>query len=138
MKKFLLIGLIAALALVILGGTGLAFARAQNFEKTAITTLKVTQNGDQIIRQFGYGPGSMMGGDEYGYVPGPGGRMGGDEYGYGPGNMMGGRGNNFGPGMMGGRGAGFTRGQGIMHEDMISAFADAVDLTVEEVETRLA
>ena len=138
MKKILLIGLIAALALIIVGGTGFAFARGQNFEKTAITTLKVTQNGDKIIRQFGFGPSGMMGGDEYGYVPGPGGMMGGDEYGYGPGNMMGGRGNNFGPGMMGRRGAGFARGEGIMHDAMISAFADAVDLTVEDVNTRLA
>jgi hypothetical protein len=135
MKKFLLIGLIAALALVIVGGTGLAFARAQNIEKSAITSVEITQNGGRIIRQFGYGPSGMMGGDGFGY--GYGGMMGGDEFGYGVGGMMGGRGNNIGPGMMGGRGARLARGAGIMHDDMISAFADAVDLTVDEVNTRL-
>jgi hypothetical protein len=52
--------------------------------------------------------------------------------GYGPSGMMGGRGNGYGRGMMG------DRGVGIMHDYMIAAFADAVSLTVEQVDTRLA
>ncbi len=56
---------------------------------------------------------------------------------YGPGGMMGGRGNGYGPGgMMGRRGLDAARGEGPMHEYMISAFAEAVDLTAQEVETR--
>ncbi len=48
---------------------------------------------------------------------------------------MGGRG--FGPGgMMGGRGVG--QGKGIMRDYMISAFADSVGLTVDQVNTRLS
>ncbi len=167
MKKFLLIGLIVALALIVVGGVGVVFAQARGAENPAALTVTTTQNGDEIVRQFGYGspnpqsdkgiivvpgdqpnggtvqigPGGMMGRNEYGYGPGGmmggngrGGMMGGDEYGYGPGGMMGG--NGLGPGgMMGGRGLG--QNAGVMHDYMISAFATAVGLTVDEVNTRL-
>ncbi len=61
---------------------------------------------------------------------------------YGPGMMGGsyGRGGR-GPGMMGGYGAGMMGGaygdEGPMHEYMVDAFAGALDLTPEEVESRL-
>ncbi len=142
MKKFLIIGLIVALALIVVGGVGVVFAQVQgNAENTAIT-VSTGQNGDQIVKQFGYGPGSMMGenGDQYGPgrggmmgSNGRGGMMGGDENGYGPGGMMGGNGRG---GMMGGRGIG--QNAGVMHGYMISAFASVVGLTVDEVNTRLA
>ena len=66
----------------------------------------------------GYSPGGIMGGYDYGYGPGQG-------------SMMGGRGNGYGPGMMAGL------GRGILHDYMIAAFASAVGLTVDEVNTRL-
>jgi hypothetical protein len=117
MKKFLIIGLIVALVLIIVGGAGIVYARVRGVATNTAVTVNTTQNGDKIIRQFGYGPGGMIGG-------------------YGPGGMMGERG--FGPGMMGRRGTGIARGSGIMHDYMISAFASAVGLTVEQVDTRLA
>ena len=128
MKKFLIIGLIVALVLIVVGGAGVVYARVRGVVNNTAVTVNTTQNGDEIIRQFGYGPGGMMGG--YGL----GGMMGG----YGPGGMMGGRGNGYGPGMMGGRGTGIARGIGIMHDYMISSYAFLVGLTVEQVDTRLA
>lgn len=126
MKKFLLIGFIVALALIVVGGAGVVFAQVQgNIEEPAVTQNPV-QNGDKI-QQFGYGPGGMMGGN------GRGGMMGGDEYGYGSGGMM----DRYGRGgMMGGRGVGPYAG--VMHDYMISAFASAVGLSVNEVNTQLA
>ena len=126
MKKFLLIGLIVALALIVVGGAGVVFAQVQgNTEGTAVPQNPV-QNGDKI-QQFGYGPGGMMGGN------GRGGMMGGDEYGYGSGGMMG----RYGcGGMMGGRGVGPYAS--VIHDYMISAFASAVGLSVDEVNTQLA
>lgn len=135
MKKFLLIGLIVALVMIVVGGAGVVYARVRGIDNNAQVTVTTTQNGDKIIRQFNYGPGGMMG--EYGNGYGPGNMMGGQGYGYGRGGMMGGRGNGYAPGMMGGRGLGVARGEGIMHDYMIAAFADAVDLTPEDVETRL-
>ncbi|OGN95376.1 MAG: hypothetical protein A2Z71_01570 [Chloroflexi bacterium RBG_13_50_21] len=146
MKKILLIGLIVAFVLIVVGGAGIVYARVRGIDNNAVGIVNVTQNRDKIVQSFGYGPGGMMGGDEFGYGPGgmmgndefgygPGGMMGGDEYGYGPGGMMGGRGIGRG-GMMGGRG--IVRGAGIMHDTMISAFANAVGLTVDEVNTRLS
>jgi len=129
MKKFLIIGLIVAFVLIIVGGAGIVFARGRGVANNTAVIVNTTQNGDKIIRHFGYGPGGMMGGDDNGY--GPGGMMGG----YGPGGMMGG----YGPGgMMGRRGAGIARGVGIMHDYMISSYAFLVGLTVEQVDTRLA
>lgn len=117
MKKFLIIGLIVALVLIIVGGAGVVYARVRGMANNTVVTVNTTQNGDKIIRQFGYGPDGMMDG-------------------YGPGGMM--RERGYGPGMMGRRGTVIARGVGIMHDYMISAFAKAVDLTVEEVDTRLA
>jgi len=132
MKKFLIIGLIVALVLIIVGGAGVVYARVRGVANNTAVIVTTTQNGDKIIRQFGYAPGGMMGGYGNGY--GPGGMMGD----YGPGGMMGERGNRYGHGMMGGRGMVIARGVGIMHDYMISAFASTVGLTVEEVDTRLA
>jgi len=119
MKKFLIIGLIVALVLIIVGGAGVVYARVRGVANNTAVTVNTTRNGDKIIRQFGYGPGGMMGG-------------------YGPGGMMGGRGIGYGNGMMGGRGTGISRGVGVMHDYMISSYAFLVGLTVEQVDTRLA
>ena len=105
------------------------------------------QDGSQGDCNFSYGPGGMMQGyglggmvgeQQRGYRQGgmmggygPGGMMGGYGQGYGPGGMMGGRGNGYGPGMMAGL------GRGIMHDYMIAAFASAVGLTIDDVNTRL-
>jgi hypothetical protein len=145
MKKFLIIGLIVALALIVIGGAGVVYAQVTGNVETSIVTVTSNQNGDQFVQPFGYGPGGMMG--EYGNQnqPGRGGMMGPDGNGYGPRGMMGenGRGGmmgrnekGYGPGgMMGG---GMGEYGGVMHDSMISAFASAVGLTVEEVNTRLA
>jgi hypothetical protein len=169
MKKFLLIGLIVALALILVGGVGVVFAQGRGVDNAASLTVTTSQNGDKIVQQFGYGPGGpqsgsgtivvpgdqpnsgtiqvgpggMMGRNEYGYGPGGmmggngrGGMMGGDGYGYGPGGMMGGNDYGYGPGgMMGGRG--FGQEAGVMHNYMIAAFATAVGLTVDDVNSRL-
>src|SRR5512143_1371859 len=134
MKKVLLIGLIVALVLILIGGAGIVYARVRGLDRSPSVTIQNPQVGDRIVQPFVYGPGEMMRG--YGFRNGPGGMMGG----YGPGGMMGG----YGPGgMMGGYGPGGmmdgydVRG-GIMHDYMIAAFAKAVNLTVEQVDTRLA
>jgi hypothetical protein len=135
MKKFLIIGLIIALALIVIGGAGVVFAQVQGNAEGNAVTVSTIQNGDNIVQPFGEGRGGMMGGNEQGY--GPGGMMGGNEQGYGPGGMMGGNEQGYGPGgMMGGRGMG--QYAGVMHDYMISAFASAVGLTVDEVNTRLS
>jgi hypothetical protein len=161
MKKILIIGLIVGLALVLIGGAGMVYAKASAAANLVGVTVSTSLNGDPIIQQYGPGynqngngviiqkrgqtgddeifinPGGMMGG--FGYQTGPQGRSEGNGYGYGPGGMMGenGRGGMMGEygrgGMMGG-----LRGQGIMHDYMISAFAGAVGLTVDEVNTRLS
>lgn len=144
MKKFLLIGLLVAFVLIIVGGAGVVYARIRGTDNITAVTLNTAQaqNGEKIIQQFGYGPGGMMGGNRNGY--GPGGMMGGNRNGYGPGGMMGGNSDGYGPGtMMGGRGFGSGgmmggRGQSIMRDYMISAFADAVGLTVDQVNTRIS
>ena len=146
MKKFLLIGLIIAFVLIIVGGAGVVYARMRGVDNITAVTVNTAQaqNGEKIIRQFGFGPGGMMGGNRNNY--GPGGMMGGDGFGYGPGGMMGGDGFGSG-GMMGGRGfgsggmmggRGVQRGQGILHDYMVSAFADSIGLTVDQVNTRLS
>jgi hypothetical protein len=143
MKKVLIIGLIVALAFIIVGGVGVAYASMNGNDAKAIFTVSRFANGDEVVRQFSYGPGGMMG-QNYDEETCPGGMMGGfangncpggNNNGYGPGGMMGRRGKNVGPGMMGGRG--FAQGEGIMHGYMLSAFAGAVGLTVDEVNTRL-
>jgi hypothetical protein len=155
MKKFLIIGLIVGLALIVVGGVGVVFARVQEANSPTTVTVTTSQNGGTIVRQFGegrslqqngngviVGPGGMMG--QYGYQTGPNGQNEGKGYGYGPGGMMGGNQQGYGPGgMMGGRGGmmggrGGLRGEGFMHDYMISAFASSVGLTVDEVNTRLS
>jgi hypothetical protein len=138
MKKFLLIGLIVGLVLVLVGGVGVVFAQVRGSAQTTAITVTTGQNGAKIIQQFGSGPGTQNRGNRIQF--GPGGMMGqfgyqagpkGNGNGYGPGGMMGG----YGPGyMMGGRG----EFKGFMHDYMISAFANAVGLTVEDVNTRLS
>jgi hypothetical protein len=130
MKKFLIIGLIVALVLILVGGAGVIYARARGLDNNATVAVTRVIENNKIVRQYGYGPGGMMGGDGYGY--GSGGMMGV----YGPGQKVGPRG--FGSGMMGGNGLQVGRGVGVLHNYMISAFADAVGLTVEQVNTRLA
>jgi len=125
MKKVLLIGLIVALVLIFIGGAGIVYARVRGLDLNPTVTIINRQVGDRIAQPFINGPGEMMRG--YGLRNGPGGMMGG----YGPGGMMGG----YGPGGMMGN---LDRGTGIMHDYMIAAFAKAVNLTVEQVDTRLA
>ena len=128
MKKFLLIGLITSLALVLVGGVGMVFARGGAANVNNSGFVNFSRNGNKIVQQYNSGPNDEN--DRYGY--GPGGMMNG--YGYGPGGMM----RGYGPGgMMGGFGKTIERGYGFMHDDMISAFASAVGLTVDEVNTRL-
>jgi hypothetical protein len=152
MKKILLIGLIVALLLIVVGGAGIAYAAIRGFDRNTTALTTILQNDNEVIKQFRTGPGGMMGQgtancvtDDTGKTTctyGPGGMMGGQ--GFGPG--VGGQG--FGPGMMGGgrfdpdgirgkRGM-FAQGSGVMRDYMVSAFADAVGLTVDEVNTRLA
>lgn len=157
MKKVLLIGLIVALALIVIGGTGVVIARASSVANNPLVFTRTFQNAQGDVRVFTYGSGELQAeagdlpcqdGDagECGQTFGPGGMMQGYRYGpggmmqgnaYGPGGMMGGRGNGYGPrGMMGGRGLDAARGEGPVHEYMLSAFAEVVDLTAQEVETR--
>ena len=128
MKKILMIGLIVALALIIVGGAGVVYAHARGIDGSNVVAFNRSLNGDNVVRQFSYGPGGMMQGYGSGYGPG---RM---MQGYGPGGMMQGYGSG---GMMGGRGFGGVQGEGPMHDYMISAFAEVVGLTAEEAETRL-
>jgi hypothetical protein len=124
MKRFLLIGLIIGLVLIVIGGAGVVYARVTNSNNPVYVTSQTLPNGDKVVQQFGYGPGGMMGGQGNGY--GPGGMMGEQGYGYGPG------------GMMGRRGGRAIYGMGILHNYMVSAFANAVGLTVDDVNTRLS
>ncbi len=118
MKKFLLIGLIVGIALIVVGGAGAVYAQVSSLGNNPPVIVNTPQNQTPNQQPFNYGPGGMMNG-----------------YGYGPGGMMNGYG--YG-GMMGGRGRGFSRGAGFMHDYMISAFANAVGLTVDQVNTRLS
>jgi hypothetical protein len=119
MKKFLLIGLIVGLVLVLVGGGGVVYARVVGNDNNAKVTLNTAQNQNKNV--VPYGPHGMMG-ENYPY--GPGGMM--QQYGYGPGGMMGGRGYNF------------DQGKGLLHDYVISAFAKAIGLTIDQVSTRLA
>jgi hypothetical protein len=119
MKKYLLIGLIIALVLILVGGAGVVFVKARSLDTKVVVIQKGNQNGDREV-PFGYGPGGMMGG--YGNRLGPGGMMGG----YGPGRMMGGRGINN------------SLGKNNLHNYMISAFAKAVGLTKDEINAQLS
>jgi len=116
MKKFLLIGLIVAVILIVVGGAGIVYAQVRNLDNNAAVIVKSVQNGDQFVQPFKVGPGGMMNG-------------------YGPGGMMGGDGLR---GMMRNRGQGVYGGTGVMHQYMITVFAKAVGLTVDEVNTRIS
>ncbi len=120
MKKFLLIGLIIGVVLILVGGAGAVYAQVRGLDNNANANVVIQQNENQSQQPFNYGPGGMMQG--YGYDPG--GMM--DGYGYGPGGMMGGGGRNL------------TRGMGFMHDYIITAFASAVGLSVDQVNTDLS
>ncbi len=118
MKKFYIIGIVIAAVLIMVGGVGAVVVQARSLGNAPATIVVNTQrNGTQNPQPFNYGPGGMMNG-----------------YGYGPGGMMNGYGRG---GMMGGRRGEFGDGYGFMHEYMISAFANAVGLTVDQVNTDL-
>jgi len=156
MKKALIIGLILALALIIVGGVGTVYAGVSGLNREVVRSELYSSRGGEIIRQFAV-PGGMMG-EAYGNCQtddsgettctygrggmmfgfGPGGKAGDEVYGFG--GMMGERGFQQGSGMMGRRAFGYgmmgERGEGPMHEYMISAFAEAIGLSTEDVETR--
>lgn len=115
MKKVLLIGVAVALVLILVGGAGAVYAQARDLNSRVAVNLNSNQTGDQVV-PFGYGQGGMMNG-------------------YGPRGMMGGDGYR---GMMGGRGFRSGNGEGLMHDYIVSAFASAVNLSVDEVNTRLS
>lgn len=136
MKKALIIGLILAVALIIVGGVGTVYAGVRGLNQEVVRSQILTPRGEVTIRQFA-APGGMMG-EGYSNCQT-------DDFGkttctYSPGGMMGGRGFQQSPGMMGRRGFGIgmmgERGEGPMHEYMISAFAEAIGLSAEAVETR--
>ncbi len=83
MKKALLIGLIIALVLILVGGAGVVYAAVRGAELNTVVNVTAPRVGGRIIQQFQVGPGGMMRG--YGFRTGPGGMM----QGYGPGGMMG-------------------------------------------------
>jgi hypothetical protein len=150
MKRLLIVGLIVAVVFILIGGAGMVYAKVRGLDRNEVVINEAIRPGAPQVREFSYGPGGMMGGYSYG----PGGMMSGN--GYGPGRMMGEFGFEYqnGPGMMGERGFGYrngpgmmggrgfrtfdNRGEGLMHDYMISSFAEAVGLTVEEVNSRLA
>jgi hypothetical protein len=135
MKKFLIIGLIVGLVLIIVGGAGVVFAQAQGNAEINTVTVTTGQYGGKSIQQ--YGNGGPKSGNGIIVVPGGQGIDNGILIGPGRGGVMGPKGNGYGPGgMMGGRGMG--QYAGVMHDYMISAFASAVGLTVDEVNTRLS
>ncbi|MFM8320370.1 MAG: hypothetical protein ACKOC5_05590 [Chloroflexota bacterium] len=108
MKKLIVIGIVAALVVVALG---------------AVAGYAYAQSPTPNPFPFGYGPGSMMGGR--------GGQYGG-QYG---GGMMGGRGGMRGGGMMGGYG--LNGEPGPMHEYMLAAMAEGLDMTPETLQAEL-
>jgi hypothetical protein len=106
MKKFWIIGTLAALALIAFVAVGYAYAQSQDSD---------SPNGAS-----GYGCGMFGAGSGQGN----GGRMGR--------GMMGNRGNNQGE-----TGCSMMDGEyGPLHDDMFNAFAQALSLTPEELETR--
>jgi hypothetical protein len=137
MKKFLLIGLIVGLVLIIVGGVGVVFGQAQgNAENNAVTVTQ-GQNGDKGAQQYGYGRNGSQGGDNIVIGPGGKGIDNGILIGPGRGGMMDRNGQGYEPGgMMDGRGV--DQYNGVMQDYLISAFASAVGLTVDQVNTRLA
>jgi uncharacterized membrane protein len=111
MKKFLLIGLIVGLVFVLVGGGGVVYAAVSN--PSVNITLNNNRGGNSNTQPFGYGPGGMMNG--YGF-------------GYGPGRMLGRR----------GLGLACDIFSGSMRSYVVSAFANAVGLTVDQVNSDLS
>ena len=95
MKKVLIIGLIVALAFIIIGGAGVVYARVSDTDNNRALTLTRYSSGDDVVRLYSYGPNGMM--DEYDNGTCPGGNV----QGYGPGGMMQGYGNGRGGIMQG-------------------------------------
>jgi hypothetical protein len=120
MKKFLLIGLIIGLVLVLVGVGGVVYARVSGSNNSTATTQNKIQNEDKNVVPFDQTgrPGINI------YRFGPGGMT--NQHGYGPG------------GMMNERGYRFNQNEGLLHGYVISAFANAVGLTVDQVNNRLA
>jgi hypothetical protein len=106
MKKFLIIGLIIGLVLVLAGGAGVVYARVHNQANNGVIQVNTSPNGNQNPQPYGYGPGGRMEGRGF-------------------------------RGMMGGYGRGLNLGTGVFHDYIVSAFAKAVGLTVDQVNTRL-
>lgn len=152
MKRVLLIGLIVALVLILVGGAGVVYAQVRGIENRVVVTVNTAQNKATILRQFGSDKGIIITGDGLNLMN-PGGKFGlriasgfmmqGFDQcpgGYGYGNRPRGMMQGYGPGFMmkRGQGCGVAAGQGLLHDYMLAAFAEALDLKVEDVETRLA
>ncbi len=120
MKRFLIIGLIVGVVLVLVGGAGAVIVQASSLGNNANLVITTNRNVNPNQGPYYYGPGGMM----HGY--GPGGMMQG--YGYGPGGMMG----------RGGLGMECSIFSGSMHSYVITAFANAVGLSVAQVNTDLS
>jgi hypothetical protein len=108
MKKFLLIGLIIGLVLVLVGGGGVVYTRVTAANNPSTVTITTQKNQQQNIIPFG-----------------PGGKGNENIFPYGPGGIM--------------RQHGFQAipGENLLHDYIVSAFAKAVGLTVDQVNTRL-
>jgi hypothetical protein len=109
MKKFLLIGLIVGLVLVLVGGGGVVYARVTAANNPPSVTITNHQNQQQDFIPYG-----------------PNGKGNGNIFPYGPGENMRQRGFQINP------------AEGVLHDYIISAFAKAVGLTLDQVNTRLA
>lgn len=120
MKRFLIIGLIVGIVLVLVGGVGAVIVQASSLGSNANLVITTNRNVNPNQEPYYYGPGGMM----RGY--GPGGMMQG--YGYGPGGMMG----------RGGLGMDCSIFSGSLQNYVITAFAQAVGLTVAQVNTDLS
>ncbi len=131
MKKFLLIGLIVGLVLVLVGGAGVVYAQIQQNSNPPTVTITTNSGSNQKVQPFG-----PMGIPRNGLIN-PNNGTGDDGIFINPGGMMRRYGYSYGPGgMMGGYGLGGY--MGVLHDYMISSFASAVGLTVDQVNTRLA
>jgi len=129
MKKFWIIGTLAALALIVFGVAGYAYAQS----RTPTPPAGSTGTGSGTYR------GGMMGSGWQGY----GGMMGNGRQGY-SGGMMGRGMMGYGSNSQGYTGCPMadgdengTLGCGPMHDYMINAIAQALGITPQELETRL-
>jgi len=124
MKKFLLIGLIVGLVLIVIGGAGVVFAQVQGANSPTTRIVTKSQNGDIQVQPFGKAPGGQPNGN--GIIMPPGGMMGRRYFD-----------NNMGC-MMVGRGLGKLFGNSTLRSYFISAFAAAVGLTPDQVNADIA